>query len=258
MDVEQALNQRGYALVPGAARDMLPTLRTIAASAPGGARRFTSSARDAERSERRRIDDEVREALQPVVDVLLGPTRILIGGIVTKGSGAPALGLHQDLTYTDERRHRGLTVWVPTVDVTSENGALIVVPGSHRWGSGIRPAGPGADRLTPSEQRRLAQRARRLLLDAGSVVVWDNALLHGSLPNIGPEPRPAVAATSIPAGADAYTFYCDQDGLLEGFAFGDRYLEMDDVFMRRPVGCIQVTPWGQRASRPLPPLQDSA
>ena len=41
------------------------------------------------------------------------------------------LAAHQDWTIVDEAKHVALNCWVPLCDVTKQNGALSILPGSH-------------------------------------------------------------------------------------------------------------------------------
>jgi ectoine hydroxylase-related dioxygenase (phytanoyl-CoA dioxygenase family) len=51
---------------------------------------------------------------------------------------AGKVGVHQDWSVVDEDKYYSATIWVPTVDTTEENGALRVLPGSHKFYKGLR------------------------------------------------------------------------------------------------------------------------
>jgi hypothetical protein len=78
------------------------------------------------------------------------------------------------------------TVWMLD-DFTEENGALRVVPGSHRWGRS-----PGAGEVHPDE--------RLVTGTAGTVVVMNAHVWHGGTANRTDRPRRAV-----------HGFYCRWD-----------------------------------------------
>jgi hypothetical protein len=110
--------------------------------------------------------------------------------------------LHDDRSFVDERRFRACTMWVPLVDTSPElqNGALHLVPGSHR----IMAAASGTntpDWIRPYEHY-LLQHLRPVAVPAGHALVYDTKSLHWSPPNLSDAPRPAIASAMYPREAD--------------------------------------------------------
>jgi ectoine hydroxylase-related dioxygenase (phytanoyl-CoA dioxygenase family) len=93
--------------------------------------------------------------------------------------GAPALPIHCDNAYVpDPFPSWALTatsVWF-TEDVTADNGASRVIPGSHRYGRQPFP-GEGEEDAVAVE------------CPAGSVAVWNGALWHGNCGRLAPGER---------------------------------------------------------------------
>lgn len=85
----------------------------------------------------------------------------------------PTLGLHADTPVTHplpigKDTHTGNSAFLLT-DYTLDNGALAMVPGSHRYARQPRP-GEGADAAIPIEA------------PMGSLVVWNGNMWHGAFP----------------------------------------------------------------------------
>ncbi|MGB6057843.1 MAG: phytanoyl-CoA dioxygenase family protein [Microthrixaceae bacterium] len=118
-----------------------------------------------------------------------------------------AFNSHQDWTMVDETRFRTVNVWCPLVDTSSHNGALRVLPGSHKVLDAIRcspmpPAGcespgwqVGWEEMVPVEVK------------AGQALVFDHSLLHSSGPNFSDSVRPAVAVAFKPKQASLYHWF---------------------------------------------------
>lgn len=142
---------------------------------------------------------ELLDLLVPALRPLVRPdtTRISPAAIQYKPAG-PDSGLrsHQDASLVDERVAVGVVAWVALTDIAAEDGALLVLPGSHRYGAWPRVSTTTDDfeHLRPAIERH----SRVLPVRAGQVVLFDNALIHGSLVNRGAGPRIAVSAIITP------------------------------------------------------------
>lgn len=101
--------------------------------------------------------------------------------------------LHADMGALPDERGDWVcnTVWMLD-DFTAENGAIRMVPGSHRWGR--LPQDALADPTAPHPDEVL------LTGSAGTVVVMNAHMWHGALANRTGRPRTAVHA-----------FYCRRD-----------------------------------------------
>jgi hypothetical protein len=112
------------------------------------------------------------------------------------------VGWHQDFAYTPHSNDDLVTALLFLDEVTEENGALAVVPGSHReglkslWADG---------KFTGAVAEPVAAEARRRAVlstgPAGSVCLMHTALLHGSRANSSVRSRNLYIA--VYAAADA-------------------------------------------------------
>jgi phytanoyl-CoA hydroxylase len=113
------------------------------------------------------------------------------------------VGYHQDFAYTPHTNDDLITALLFLDEVTMENGALMVVPGSHRGAiyslfEGERFAGY----IEPAIARRLKAHAVPAIGPAGSVCLMHTRLCHGSEANRGDRPRGLYIC--VYAAADAF------------------------------------------------------
>lgn len=206
--VQRSLRRHGYCItdevVPAAAIGQLWTIyeRVASAVADLDPERFTPI-------DPRRLGPEV-EALLASVDAVLRPTlkrlttdRVRISPSVFQSkpsSEQSAVDPHQDSMLVDEQRAFGAYAWVPLQDVDIHNGAMYMVPGSHRFGAWNRAPATGAEleHLRPVIWRH----ARVLPARAGQVILFDHAVMHGSVTNRSGERRVAAGAVIRPIDAD--------------------------------------------------------
>ena len=198
---------------------------------------------DCNAADSRRVDLELQRLLSPTLERLVPGHRPVVAGFVVKGrnQGLP-MEFHQDLTHTDETKHRSIAMWVPLVDARSSSGALSFVPGSHRWTRGIRPCAEPP--FAPDGfQAEFARRMVMLEVAAGTVVVWDSAVVHGSAANARPYERPAVTMVAAPAAAQLVHFHVEDDGSLSGSAIDGNYFTTGVAVPGTPVRA-----WAPRTS----------
>jgi hypothetical protein len=128
-------------------------------------------------------------ALLACVEIVLGP-RFKLSSLNAR-SANPHNGIDQPLHADGGALPDAQGSWVCNTlwmldDVTAENGALRVIPGSHRLGR--LPADVLADPTAPHPDQQV------LTARAGDVLVLDAHLWHGGLANRTPHPRRALHA----------------------------------------------------------------
>jgi ectoine hydroxylase-related dioxygenase (phytanoyl-CoA dioxygenase family) len=109
--------------------------------------------------------------LHPVIlelaQTLLGPFQLSALVAIAIGPGEPAQSEHHDDgVYPLPRGHQDLvlsTMWA-LEDFTEENGATVLLPGSHRWTT---------EHPSPTSERRQA------VMPAGSLLLYRGAIWHG-------------------------------------------------------------------------------
>lgn len=147
----------------------------------------------------RAVDHAITEAFRPLVDQVMDNGRLAGASFLVKGVGpGSASEPHQDWNNVDERSALSLSMWCPLVDVDERNGALQVLPGTHRLRHTVRSLDTGS--LTLGFDDELRPRLRSLPVPAGRCVFYAHNLFHGSLPNDGDRIRVAVTSGVLPRG----------------------------------------------------------
>jgi hypothetical protein len=135
------------------------------------------------------------------VSTVLGPDLLLWRStfFVKPARDAHFISWHQDAVYWDLSDRRVVTAWIALTDSDAGNGAVEVIPGSHRT---VFPHALSADArnqlvrgqtVTPSP----AMPRQRLTLRAGQFSLHDGWLLHASPPNSSASTRAGLALRYI-------------------------------------------------------------
>jgi ectoine hydroxylase-related dioxygenase (phytanoyl-CoA dioxygenase family) len=125
-----------------------------------------------------RMTDAVADLIGPNVAYHHSKINLKLPGADTE------VGWHQDYPFTPHTNDDLITALLFLDDVTEENGALMVVPGSHK--EGIRSLwrnGRFAGMVGPAEEQDAKERAISAIGPAGSVCLMHTSLLHGSKAN---------------------------------------------------------------------------
>ncbi|RKU26203.1 hypothetical protein C6499_13895 [Candidatus Poribacteria bacterium] len=117
-------------------------------------------------------------------------------GFIFHGSSGPGFDPNQYYIFRDGRMHNGLTVVTfQLTDVPPGVGGLIVIPGSHKSNYPC----PQEMRLYQQHQEHI----RQLVCEAGDVIIFTEAVTHGTLPWTADHPRRSIL-TRYTAGNMAY------------------------------------------------------
>ncbi len=131
-------------------------------------------------------------ATHKVLTSVVGPNvKCMQSMLFIKASGKPGQAWHQDEDYIPTRDRSLIGGWIALDRATIENGALWVIPGSHKPGILWDQEWHGDRRFDCSEESRHfpydESDAIPVEVEAGSVVFFNGYLLHRSLPNRAPE-----------------------------------------------------------------------
>lgn len=206
-EAQRSLSRAGYHVAPGAVpRAAVDELLRAAEEwrtrePPSSDGRFYFSGRrpptPATEAARRRIG----EVLVPHIERLVDTDRARVGPTVfqMKPSG-PASGIrsHQDPFLLDERRGASASVWVALGRVDEAAGPLIMLPGSHRFARIVRVATTTDD--LADYHPVIERHARMITMEPGDAVVFDSALIHGSLVNTSGSLRIGASCVVLPTG----------------------------------------------------------
>eukprot|EP00930_Biecheleria_cincta_P075984 TRINITY_DN63189_c0_g1_i1.p1 TRINITY_DN63189_c0_g1~~TRINITY_DN63189_c0_g1_i1.p1 ORF type:complete len:377 (+),score=58.68 TRINITY_DN63189_c0_g1_i1:27-1133(+) len=117
----------------------------------------------------------------------------LHGGAVTE-SGEPAWPLMYSFSH-GQMRNQLLTVCMQLRDAGPEDGGFCVVPGSHKSNFPVPPA------LADVSDEDLAEHVRQPAIASGDVLVFTEAVLHGTLPWTADHQRRTVIYRFAPPGS---------------------------------------------------------
>jgi Phytanoyl-CoA dioxygenase (PhyH) len=146
---------------------------------------------------RNRSYELIQKEILPIAGKYLsGNAEIYAGTHLIKPPGEKSgFDPHQDNTMVDETRSRSYIIWIPLVEVHSENGAVCILPKSHRLGNIYRAV--SIPWIFREVQAEMAKHMMPVFLKAGQALVFDSALIHLSLPNRSDKTRIAVNSMVI-------------------------------------------------------------
>lgn len=172
------------------------------------------------------INDTISKKIKGFVEQFVATNLIdceIIGACyIAKGKGAKTnVDYHQDWAITNEKMHYSLAVWVPLADTDKQNGALTVIPGSHKWPNVIRSFNMpslyvGINKVALPNQVTLD-------LKAGEAVIYAQNIFHASWPNLSNKNRVAVNITVLPKLAEKIFFNKKSNGSIETFIMPDNF-----------------------------------
>jgi hypothetical protein len=144
--------------------------------------------------------------LDTLMEVMPEGIEFMSDKIVYKKPGKSfATPLHIDAWYWKNTRPK-VSVWIPMVDTTKENGTLTVVPGSHlrEWSKVVHGGVNGGEfGVELAADHSGVVEAVACELHRGDAVVFSDRLLHGSTASEGVNERFAIIGTYHAPGHEA-------------------------------------------------------
>lgn len=244
----------GYVKIPFCEEDVLAQLRDLFwnnhSELPESG--FHSSSYSSDFEYKKLISDTISETFASKYSEFFQDYRVLGGAFLYKMPGEKsALFMHQDWTIVDESQYIVVNVWVPLQDTNEQNGALRVIPGSHRVMHSLR--GPTLPTPFHGSEDVMEEKFISVNVEAGEAIVLNQALVHQSGDNMTDEPRLAVTASVLSKDGPLCFHYYDGNQLERYKPNEDFLLQFDNFFeniRNRPTNMgapelidYEPTPW---------------
>ena len=182
-ELDTQLATQGYVIVPILSEQALQRLTKYYLNfQKEELNHFYSSTHSPDFEFRKKSSDFIKETISALLPAILTDYRLLGGAFVVKpANGKGLLQAHQDWNLVDEGHARSYNLWIPLMDVNEHNGAVFVLPKSHRRIPTLR--GPHIPSPFKNIEQSLWAYLTALPMKAGEALLYDHALIHGSPPN---------------------------------------------------------------------------
>lgn len=157
------------------------------------------------------------QALRP----LLADMRRLHPSVIVKPAGERAVPPHVHPIFTLEQSASTVFCWCALEDMDDANGVMQVLPGSHK----LFPIMPmyGQEPYFLPAWEEISGRMESIYLKAGEALLFDESLIHSSLPNSTPRHRLALATHCIPESLQAIALFPSHPGQYKIYSTGSEF-----------------------------------
>lgn len=194
---------------------------------------FFPSTFSKDKNYRHEADSEIKRIGNRSIEKYCTDIKVVCGSFIVKSPG-PESGMcvHQDMSLVDESRFTGINIWVPLVDLTVENGALFVLPGSHRVFPTYR--GSSIPEFFAPVMDDMIDYLQPVLIKAGEAVFFDQSIIHFSPPNYSDKIRIVTNTYFTHTNTEYRTYYWNKEehgeNKLEVFAQADDFMTNFEQF----------------------------
>lgn len=224
--LQQQFDRDGYVVVPFLKQDDINSLTSLFYELHKQVpENFYSTTFSASPEFKQQINAQTEKAFESKVGEVFTDVKKLGSSFLCKAPGQGGkMPVHQDWTVVDEPNFCSVTIWVPLVDTDEKNGAIRVLPGSHKFTNTLRAP------TLPSEytnvQDDIWAQMKLLPMKAGEAFIFNHAVLHASSANTTAKERLAITYGLVPAKAQLMLYHLNENQKLE------KYLMPDDMFQR--------------------------
>lgn len=207
---QDKLNQDGFVIVDFLSETEVKELLDLYDELhPDGVSGFYTSTFSKDVNYRDRVDREIQRVMLRRINELFQDYKIYCGSYIVKAPGEKSeLILHQDMTLVDESIYTGMNIWIPLVDLTKENGAIEVLPKSHRLFKTYR--GASIPDIYDGIEKSVRSLMQPCYLKAGQAIIFDQSIIHYSPPNLSDKVRPVINTFVTHKDASIKIYYWDR------------------------------------------------
>jgi ectoine hydroxylase-related dioxygenase (phytanoyl-CoA dioxygenase family) len=180
---------------------------------------------------KKEMDVRLRKMLNPICESYLENFKALVYTVLAK---APVdhskLEVHQDWSVVDERKFCSLSLWIPLIDSTIENGTVHAIKGSHNTYTNIR-GGSIPSIFEESMVNQLMPQMEPIEVKAGEALLFNQRLVHYSPKNNSGQTRVSLISSLVPEEADVLLYYQKDEHTTEVYKMDSDFFINYENFM---------------------------
>ena len=152
------------------------------------------------------VNREIKKIVSEKLQTIFPNYDYFVGHFMVKGEHvSKEFPLHQDWNIVDESKFKSYQVWIPLQLTYPANGGMFVVPGSHKFFNNFRSGSYGKP-LIPFDEK-FKPIVSDVIVPAGNVLFYQNALFHASHGNTTGEKRITAIVNIVEKKAPTYYFH---------------------------------------------------
>ncbi|MCB0507127.1 MAG: phytanoyl-CoA dioxygenase family protein [Bacteroidetes bacterium] len=138
--------------------------------------------------------------------------------------------IHQDPTFVDEDKEFSMTTWISLDDTNTENGCIYAIPKSHLWGNKYRSV--TLPWLFNACADALWQYMQPVPVNAGDILCFDVALIHGSKENRTDKDRLAITMQALPKNTALRSYAPKSQFFIEEYEINGDYFINESQYQK--------------------------
>ena len=152
------------------------------------------------------VNREIKKIVNDKLQAIFPDYTYFVGHFMVKGEQViNEFPLHQDWNIVDESMYKSYQIWIPLQLTYPANGGMFVVPGSHKFFNNFRSGSYGKP-LIPFDEK-FKPIVSDIIVPAGNVLFYQNALFHASHGNTTNEKRIVAIVNFVEKKAPTYYFH---------------------------------------------------
>jgi ectoine hydroxylase-related dioxygenase (phytanoyl-CoA dioxygenase family) len=222
-ELQQKFDKDGFVVISLLESDDVNKLAALYKEVqPESFKGFSSTIYNQDITLKKSTSEKIGSIVRQRIDNYFGVFRPLGSSFLCKTPGEDSImPVHQDWTIVDESVFDSITVWMPLVDVDKRNGAMKVLPGSHKFSDALRS--PTLHGVFQNIHPQIEEKMQWLKVKAGEAVVFSQALLHASPPNLSENERVIATFGLVHEQAKLSFVHRNNEGLVEQYAIDDDF-----------------------------------
>lgn len=209
--IQESFEKNGYVILPFYTPEEIQELEALYYRLhPESEQGFFPSTFSKDKNYRNEADTEIRRICARSIEHYCQDIQVVCGSFIVKNPGPDSgMCVHQDMSLVDESKYTGINIWVPLVDLTIENGALFVLPGSHRIFPTYR--GSSIPEFFSPVMDSMIDYLEPVLIKAGEAVFFDQSIIHFSPPNFSDNIRIVTNTYFTHKNTEFRTYFWKED-----------------------------------------------